>query len=281
MILQVLAKLLLYTGAMIVVGHVTSRTFTLMESVAANNANSELKPHCWDESMSRFSKYAPGIGWFSCVLALLAMFSLQLEALELPVDISSATMLLSTGWGDGFRRLASAVGIGVVVYSLRAPLLIQTISVIFVAVMMGGMGHAAADESWPLTSRALDATHVIAVGAWIGGLLFVSQARRGNWRNFSRMATIAAPFVVLSGVGASLLRLYGDTPSAIVNSEYGQVLAIKTALVVIALVLGTRHRNEVGRGHPPRPAFVGIELLVISGVLVATGVLTGTGMPSE
>ena len=280
MILQVLAKLLLYSGVIIVVGQVASQNFALLEPVGDAPMDPR-RTSSRDGSTSWFCRYASAAGWLSCLLALLAMFLLQLQALEIPVSASGAKMLLSTGWGGGFWRLMVAVGIGAATTMFGAPTNIRAIAVIAVAVMMGGIGHAAADESWPLTSRALDAIHVIAAGAWIGGLLFISQARRTNWRNFSRMATIAAPLVVLSGVGASLLRLYGDKPRAIVASDYGQLLILKTVLVVLALVIGARHRKEIDKGDVPQAASVGIELLVISGVLIATGVLTGTILPGE
>ena len=280
MILQALTKLLLYTGIIVVLGDVTFRVLRLRVSLARDSVAGTLNSskHL---STEPFPRYAPWFGWVSCLLALLTMFVLQLHALELPLDVASARMLMGTGWGAGFKTLALSIGFGAAAFALGAPLMLQCILGAAISVAMGGMGHAAADESWPLTSRALDAAHVMAVGAWIGGLLFVAQHAERDWRAFSKLATVAAPIVVFSGVGTSVLRLYGNSVGDLIRSDYGQLLLLKTVLVVAALALGAAHRKGISNKAPPGWSGVAVELLVIAGVLVTTSVLTGTPMPGE
>jgi putative copper export protein len=158
-----------------------------------------------------------------------------------------------------------------------------------VAVTMGGLGHAAADEQWPLAARVLDALHLVTVGAWIGGLLVtllitrvpVFSLRDLAWRTFSRTATVAAPTALLTGVLSGVRVLRGATPSAIAASDYGRMLVLKTALVLVVLGIGAAQRRRIARGAQPESARVWTEVGVAVAVLVVTAVLTGTEPPGE
>jgi putative copper export protein len=164
--------------------------------------------------------------------------------------------------------------------------LLLAMSALGIAAAMGGLGHAAADESWPLASRLVDAIHVAGVGAWIGGLVLMVLASVGAgeptsaaWRAFSRTATVMAPVVLLSGV-ASAWRLVGaSAPADILASDYGRVLLVKVALAMVVLAMGATQRRRLSAGKAPVQRAVVWEVLIAGFVLGATAWMTGMEPP--
>ena len=157
-----------------------------------------------------------------------------------------------------------------------------------VAAAMGGLGHAAADDQWPLASRVFDALHVVGVGAWIGGLALMLLAgagtavpSAGEWRAFSRIATVMAPVVLLSGVGSTWRRVGGSGPTAIVASDYGKLLLIKIALALAVMAMGFTQRRRIAAGQTPSRTVVLREVVLAAVVLAATAWMTGTEPPGE
>ena len=153
---------------------------------------------------------------------------------------------------------------------------------------MGGLGHAAADDEWPLASRLLDALHVAGVGAWIGGLVLMVLARAGTavpsageWRAFSRIATVMAPVVLLSGVGSSWRRVGGTGLTAILASDYGKLLLVKIALALTVMAMGFTQRRRIAAGETPSRTVVLREVVLAAVVLAATAWMTGTEPPGE
>jgi len=233
------------------------------------------------------------------VCATLALMLLQARAMELEPNIASLTMLVSTTWGRGWLALITAALVGVGVTVTRFPTGLRVVAAFCLAGAMGGLGHAAADDAFPLSARVTDALHVLGAGAWLGGLSVVAwrQWRLGSsrqssaWESFSRMATVAAPLVVVTGLVAGWRRLQlaplnqgATTPISFVaaaTSPYGLLLGAKLALVLITLALGYKHRRRVLEEHAPSWNTVFTELALAVMVLVVTGVLTGTAPPGE
>ena len=188
--------------------------------------------------------------------------------------------------------------------------------VLGVAIAMSGLGHSAADDTYPLLSRAADSVHVLSVGAWIGGLLLLAATRPASaddagWQAFSSVATVAAPLTVVTGLLSSWRRLMlppldaGATHAAdtelvsttnitgnitgnittiatsIITSDYGRLLLAKVVLVSIMLGLGMMHRRRVLRERAPSGGTLWAELVLALAVLMVTGVLTGTSPPGE
>lgn len=225
------------------------------------------------------------------VAASLLLLQGQLAALEMTrADIPA--LLADTSWGRGWSALTVAsvlASVALVLPAARGTALPQLLTAMAVAVTMGGLGHAAADEQWPLAARVLDALHMVTVGAWIGGLLVtllitrvpVFSLRDLAWRTFSRTATVAAPVALLTGVLSGVRVLRGASPSAIAASDYGRMLALKTALVLVVLGIGAAQRRRIARGTQPESARVWTEVGVAVAVLVVTAVLTGTEPPGE
>ncbi len=142
-------------------------------------------------------------------------------------------------------------------------------------------GHAAAIGG-PL-SGALDLAHLAAVGAWLGtlpGLFLLVRRHRAAvgaaLRIHSRVALVAAPIVVLTGLANSPVVL-GDASRELVASDYGNLLISKALLFSVAVAIGAANfflvrSRSLGRAMP----LIGAELLVGTvAVLAAAGMVTG------
>lgn len=134
------------------------------------------------------------------------------------------------------------------------------------------------------------ATHAIAVGAWVGGLLVVSLAalpadELAAWHpRFSWFALRA--FLVVAATGIYQAILYVPSPAALVDTGYGRVLVAKHAFVAGVLAMAALNRFVAGpalrRAAEQVQAIVrarravGAEALIGIGVLAVTGLLATT-----
>lgn len=274
------ARLLLYLGALLALGR-ASVAFLDPEWKAGARRVFDAP---WPQSLARVSAAA-------LVLGSWLLLQLQMQALEMSSD-EAVAVLRNTAWGHGWTQLAIAsllTSVALLLPTGRTSSLALVMTALGVAAAMGGIGHAAADEQWPIGARLLDAIHVAAMGAWIGGLvttLVITRVtgfvlREAAWRTFSRTATIMAPVTVLTGVGSGWRLLGGAAPAAIVASDYGRLLIVKSVLVVAVLAIGARQRSRIARGAAPVNRTMWVEIGVATAVLLVTSVLTGTEPPGE
>lgn len=153
--------------------------------------------------------------------------------------------------------LTSALGI----VALRLPARVSLIALVYIGaallVSQAWLGHAAEGGAGLKGAVMIAAysVHVLAAGAWAGGLapllfVLVEQGRAAKdpvtenlkiLTRFSAMGTIAVALIVASGaanagfrVGGSFGRLFG--------SAYGDVLCAKLALVAVMLALACFNR---------------------------------------
>ncbi len=270
--MAIVARLLLYVGVMVAIGDVC------VQWVRADGWMSRIRP-C--------EQRRPVMAWLAIMTALLLLFVLQFIALELAPTMHDVALLVrQTTWGQGWMVLAACALAGMCASILHAPLLVRASLALLLGVSMGGLGHAAADETAPLLSRALDALHVLGVGAWIGTLLCLALSPAtvsspGSWPRFSRLAVVAAPLAVLSGAGSALRRVNAASVAQVAASDYGLLLAGKIAIVLLILLLGAWHRRQVRSVKTPTAASVRLELVLACVVLGVTAVLTATAPPGE
>jgi putative copper export protein len=274
------ARALLYLGAVVALGKGSVAFLDPAWRAGARSVHALPAP--------RLFAWSGAVALISAPLLLLA---LQLAAL----DMSTAdlrTLLFDTGWGRGWSQLAAAcvaASVLLVLPTTRATAPVLLLAAVGVAAAMGGLGHAAADERWPIGARILDALHVGAMGAWIGGLamtLLITRSptfalRDAAWRTFSRSATIMAPVAVLTGVGSGARLLLGTSASAAAAGDYARLLLLKTALVMVVLIIGAAQRARIARGQQPDRTRMRVEVGVAAAVLAVTAVLTGTEPPGE
>lgn len=274
------AKSLLYVGTLIAIGRGSVALLDPAWKAGARSVYDTVTPR----TVAR-------LGAFALIAAPLLLLQLQLGALEMS-RAEIPTLLAETSWGHGWSQLTMAcllASVALVIPAGHLTSLVLVMASLGVAVALGGLGHAAADEQWPLGARMLDAIHVVAMGTWTGGLLTTLLITRvpafplrdAAWRTFSRTATIMAPVAVLTGVGSGWRLLGGTAPAAIVASDYGRLLVIKTVLVIGVLAIGAAQRKRIARGTAPSTRSMWVEIGVAAAVLLVTAVLTGTEPPGE
>jgi putative copper resistance protein D len=295
-----LARAALYLGLTLAAGVVT--VDTLARSSRPVRDASGGRSHAWPAA----------VGAILMLVAPLGMLELQRVALELS-RAELPILLRETAWGPHWIQLATAcvaTVVSLVFMTWRAGarrfaapgspwshvsmalLAVAGGGVVATAAAMSGLGHAAADPEWPTLSRTADSLHALAASVWIGGLALTAWRWRGAsghepaaaWAAFSRVATVAAPVVLLSGVVSSWRRfgpLEVATLGSLLGTPYGQLLAAKCALVLILLAIGARQRQRIAARKNTEPRAIGTELLFALLVFGVTAVLTGTEPPAQ
>jgi putative copper resistance protein D len=275
-----LIRLLLYGGAALAIGR------GMLAVLAREASGASADP--------RAVRVSLWIAALALVMAPIALLLQQQQALELTIA-EVPGLLRDTTWGRGWMPLAVSCLLSAILLPLprtrartRASSWALLLVALGVAVAMGGLGHAAADDQWPLASRVFDALHVVGVGAWIGGLLLMLLASAGTsaptagaWGAFSRMASVMAPVVLLSGVGSTWRRVGGSGPMAILASDYGKLLLLKIVLALAVMALGATQRRRIAAGETPSRTVVLREVVLAAVVLGATAWMTGTEPPGE
>jgi len=275
-----LIRLLLYGGAALAIGR---GTLTVLAH--------EVHDASADPRAVRVSLWLAAL---ALVVAPLALLVMQQQALEL-TTAELPGLLRDTTWGRGWIPLAISCVLSALLLLMprsRAGTWASSWALLLVALgvaaAMGGLGHAAADDQWPLASRLFDALHVVGVGAWIGGLVLMLLASAGTavpsasaWRAFSRIATVMAPVVLLSGVGSAWRRVGGSGPTAVLASDYGKLLLIKIVLALSVIAMGFTQRRLIAAGRAPSRAMVRREVVLAVVVLAITAWMTGTEPPGD
>lgn len=123
-------------------------------------------------------------------------------------------------------------------------------------------GHpAAGDLAWLAVPS--DAVHLLAVGAWTGGLVVLVTALlrradldelRAALPRWSRLATAAVVAMVATGVFAGWREV--RALDAFAGTNYGRLLLLKVVLVMFMLYAGSRGRYLVRRWFGGGPAVV-------------------------
>jgi putative copper export protein/mono/diheme cytochrome c family protein len=122
---------------------------------------------------------------------------------------------------------------------------------------IAGAGHSAGGRGWPgRLQLATDAAHLLAAGAWIGGLLplalLFAQLGRGGGSavtsaaydaasRFSRLGVLAVGTLILTGIVNSIF-LVGSVP-ALLGTEYGHLLMLKLALFLTMVAFAAINRQ--------------------------------------
>jgi len=154
--------------------------------------------------------------------------------------------------------------------------------------------HALSVDGNRTLAVAADALHVLAAGAWIGSLALIlstkgmPEAQSGGLfaaqlRAFSPIAAGCVTILVAMGVYLGWQHL--ESPSDLWSSTYGLVLSAKVLLAGTALLMGflNGRRGMPTIDSPETRAVVSKravwEVGLAVGVLILTGILTGTPRP--
>ena len=142
-------------------------------------------------------------------------------------------------------------------------------------------GHPSAGTMAPLFV-VVDAVHLGAVAAWVGGLIALTILRKEDQcdaSRFSRIATWTMPIAVVTGVVQGIHLLGGI--GAITESNYGKFLILKTLLVLAVIALGAKARALLSNaGESEFGNTIRLEAALMVVVLAVTALLVGTS-PSD
>jgi copper transport protein len=128
--------------------------------------------------------------------------------------------------------------------------------------LLPGLGGHAGSQDPVAVLLAANALHVLAAGAWIGGLAVLVAALPAATRRleppertrllsdtlgrFSSLALIAVGVLLLGGIVQSLLEL--GAVNDLWDTPFGRAIAIKSALAVVLISLGALHRRRTRPG---------------------------------
>jgi|EndMetStandDraft_7_1072992.scaffolds.fasta_scaffold02156_4 copper transport protein len=201
-------------------------------------------------SGSTVSRGALAIGLVSAVA------SLGLQGLDL-LNLPLGGIVTSAPWGSALATsLGPSLSIAIVVmaiawYAWKSPSIpiawvLTTLAMVGVGLSLATSGHAATASPQWLTRPSLF-LHGVAVAYWAGALapLAVMARRRSDDlpRGLKQFSAIAMPLVallVLSGLALSVIQL--GSVRALIETQYGILLAIKLSLVVLLLALAALNR---------------------------------------
>lgn len=154
-------------------------------------------------------------------------------------------------------------------------------------------GHTATAAHRALLG-ALLGLHVAVAAFWFGALqglralhgYLSSQALVPLLQRFSAYAVWLVPLLGLAGIGLAVTLL---PDAAALRRPYGLLLCLKALLFALLLGLAALNRSRLVpalvRGQPSASAALGrtlaAEVLLMTGVLIATAVLTGQFAPQE
>jgi putative copper export protein/mono/diheme cytochrome c family protein len=227
---------------------------------------------------------ASGLLWF-----LLEVREISGEALSLGAIGAVASR---TGFGIDFTlRCVAAL--------LLAPCLATRrvwpwVPALLAALLLGGMAWAGHAGATPGTDGkihlASDVIHLLAAGAWLGGLaplaLYVTthtgQAARQAAKKFSTMGVIALACLVMTGI-INTRYLVIDLPG-LIGTQYGHVLCLKILLFLVMLAFAATNRYRLLPALDEGPALRHLarnsatEAVLGVGVLFLVGLL-GTLIP--
>jgi putative copper resistance protein D len=210
------------------------------------------------------------LGWLPAVAA-----GMNDASDPLPLGELMRTVLLETSFGPVW-----AVQLGLAVLLLGVVLAGASVRVVLavaaaVLASEAWVGHAAMEAGIPgALRRGVMVVHLLAAGAWLGGLVPLSrlllEARRVGrgpllaaactaLRRFSRVGYVAVGLILLSGAAETYLLL--GAAERVSATPYVTVLATK--LVLVALLLGVALTNRFGL-VPRLGASKGTDLATLS-----------------
>jgi copper transport protein len=152
-------------------------------------------------------------------------------------------------------------------------------------------GHQGTEPNSTVLSELADWVHLVAASIWVGGVATLAllvwpaaspAVRRRAFLGFSRLAVGLVAAMVVGGAYLALVRL--PALSDLWETDYGNVLVVKLAIVGLALGWGGVHhlfvRPRLEAGGDPRAglSLVG-ESTVAVAVLLAAAVLTNASPP--
>jgi copper transport protein len=176
----------------------------------------------------------------------LDLLNLPLRGFVTPAPWTSA---LTTSLGPSLLIAIGAMAIALYAGTcpgIRIGRALTVLAIVGVGVSLAASGHAATAAPQWLTRPSLF-LHGVAVAYWVGALapLAVMAYRRNDdlprvLRQFSAIAVPLVGLLVLSGMALSIIQL--GSVRALIETDYGIILSVKLALVILLLALAALNR---------------------------------------
>jgi copper transport protein len=222
------------------------------------------------------------------------------NALQLPFDdlVYGDLQPFAEKTRFGIAFLVMTLGFGVVATLLLLAWIFDLAAsrwgaLVLAALLVSGLslaGHQGTEPNASWASELADWLHLVAACVWVGGVATLALIvwpvapglRARAFIGFSRIAVGLVAAMVLAGAYLALQRL--PALSDLWETDYGRALAVKLAIVGLALAWGGFHhtfvrpRLEAGAAVRARPSLVG-ETVVALTVLFAAAVLTNLSPP--
>ena len=248
---------------------------------------------CWVVWRGRLPAGGPSLLWLGWLLAAIGVSSVILteraiaRAPSLLPLFETPEGLVMLGQGTAVLIACGLAVVAAATLPGRVTLTVLggTAALAMFAVVWGS--HANGLSSYRSLNLTLQWLHVVAVGAWIGGLAWLLLGLRGlpgaeraaASRRFSAIATAGLAVVLLTG----LLRAVAEVgvPVNLLHTSFGIVLLAKLGLFCTLVALGARNhfvlmpalaRDDAARAF--RRTLRG-ELVLGVSILAVTGVLSG------
>lgn len=204
-----------------------------------------------------------------------------LDALGRPLSAFLEPLVWSTGLATSFGRtvlaMAAALALGALALHPRLKRAGSLIALVTGSLALSLSGHAsAAEPQWLMRPTVF--LHALTVALWVGALLPLAKVLKGDPVNGIQALhrfSVLAPFVVavLVATGMALAVVQLESPSALVDTAYGNVFVVKLALVSLLFALAAFNRwmltarTEAGDKRAARTL---VRTVVIEALVVLT-----------
>lgn len=235
--------------------------------------------------------------WVAAGLMLVPLNTSEGSGESLVAALSADQILVGLSALTSISAPLQAAGVALVVALLARVLLRPGGAWLLMGLAVVGLlpialaGHTASSGAHDIASDTM-IYHLVGVSLWVGGLVALVGLTRQRVsflpviaRRYSAVALIAFVAVSLSGIGNAWIRF--SSPADLFSTDYGRLVLVKAALLVLLGVLGALHRSRTLRQldsgrRAPLLRLAGVEVLLMAatvGVAVALG-RTATPPPS-
>ena len=263
---------LLYAGLALLVGACTTCLIALKGRLPAGG-----------RTLLRLAVLFAGVGFAVITLAERAA-----------VGVASLLPLLQTTTGLYLLALGVAVlacGVAVVLVDLwprRSTFVVLGVLAAAAMVVHCLAGHADSPSSARALNLIAQSVHMVAVGVWVGGLVWLLLGIRGAGRadraeavgRYSQIAAVGLGAVVVTGLARASVEI--GSPANLFDTSYGRALVLKVALVAVLAALGALNRFRLVPALRSRDEAAGrfglaarTEVVIGAVILATTAVLAG------
>ncbi len=210
---------------------------------------------------------------------VLAMFAFADVLLRADIISGSPAAIFATRVGmlRAITILAALGAVGAVMGKRRQILLLA--AAIVAAASLSAAGHAAAGTGIALGFGA-DLLHLFGAAAWIGALAICLAADSdADIRLIAPVAAVAVATLAGTGIVQTIRNVGSWT--ALFSTTYGFAIDLKIGLLALALAAALAVRRSLGGALRRTHNRLGLESLVLTGIIAVTAVLVETPLPRE